>query len=63
MGPDTNREHPSRNPIPVFKEIHDTTPKEFPSSPNLLKTTDDESLVGEKAIEQQTKGKGIVQEE
>ena len=25
MGPDTNDKHPTRDPIPIFKEIHDTT--------------------------------------
>ena len=33
------------------------TPKESPSSPNLLETTEDKSLVGKKATEQQTRGK------
>ena len=38
------------------------TPKESPSSPNQLATTDDKSLVGKKATEQETKGKEIEQE-
>ena len=70
MGPDdTNDKHPTRDPIPIFKEIHDTTvpiyetPKESPSSRDLLETTDDKPLVGEKATEQQIKGKEIEQEE